>query len=286
MLGIIICVILLTVIIGIMVSFVLQKGPIYASWSAKYQAKLDEKYGRLVRTVSRRYKTLNNLLKVYYSEPPKKTEMHTFECVTNTDYKVFDMDRSIIDYLAAEGRYKYYYKTADIFEEYHDKFVKAETFTTEDALKVAISPEKADFKKYHKYEQDMCKELEVDFNDYSFTFTVVLLDSKRNITEKQEVVKTFDEIIEYCGQIDFHEGVKREHKRSVSASQRMRIFKRDQYCCQMCGAKGPALGGTAVLKAVPKVPLSANGTLEDSNIITICSACEPIKKRNEQNGDF
>lgn len=55
-------------------------------------------------------------------------------------------------------------------------------------------------------------------------------------------------------------------------SRRKRIYKRDDFKCQDCGARGGPYG-SAELHAHHLVPLSAGGTNELDNLITVCAPC-------------
>jgi len=58
-------------------------------------------------------------------------------------------------------------------------------------------------------------------------------------------------------------------RRNVSLKQRVTILERDNYTCQMCGARAPQ----AVLHIDHKHPFSRGGQTEDSNLWALCSDC-------------
>lgn len=53
---------------------------------------------------------------------------------------------------------------------------------------------------------------------------------------------------------------------------RRRVYRRDGYTCQNCGAKGGPRGGVE-LHAHHVVPKSSGGTHRERNLITVCKAC-------------
>lgn len=55
-------------------------------------------------------------------------------------------------------------------------------------------------------------------------------------------------------------------------SRRTEVYKRDDFKCQDCGARGGPYG-SAELHAHHLVPLSSGGTNDMSNLITVCEAC-------------
>ncbi|PSP95078.1 hypothetical protein BRC91_03490 [Halobacteriales archaeon QS_4_62_28] len=55
-------------------------------------------------------------------------------------------------------------------------------------------------------------------------------------------------------------------------SRRKKVYRRDGYTCQNCGAKGGPKGNTE-LHAHHIVPKSKGGTHETSNLQTVCSEC-------------
>lgn len=72
-------------------------------------------------------------------------------------------------------------------------------------------------------------------------------------------------------------------ERTVTHSQRQRILRRDNFTCQLCGARGPGarpVGGTAELRVDHKLPFSRGGTDDDSNLWTLCFECNSGKSDN------
>jgi 5-methylcytosine-specific restriction endonuclease McrA len=66
--------------------------------------------------------------------------------------------------------------------------------------------------------------------------------------------------------------------RHIPADQRARILARDDYTCQMCGAKVGDLdpynpGRTVRLEVDHIVPISLGGTNDDDNLQTVCNVC-------------
>ena len=61
--------------------------------------------------------------------------------------------------------------------------------------------------------------------------------------------------------------------RSVSPLQRQRILRRDNFTCQLCGAKGPGAGGDVPLEVDHKLPFSMGGDDSDNNLWTLCQEC-------------
>jgi 5-methylcytosine-specific restriction endonuclease McrA len=55
------------------------------------------------------------------------------------------------------------------------------------------------------------------------------------------------------------------------------VYKRDNYTCQECGAKGKRVGGEAEINCHHIVSLSKNGTNDYSNLITLCDDCHTKK---------
>lgn len=58
-------------------------------------------------------------------------------------------------------------------------------------------------------------------------------------------------------------------RRSIKLKTRIKVFERDNYTCQYCGAKPPE----AILHIDHIVPWSKGGTNDMSNLITACSLC-------------
>lgn len=62
---------------------------------------------------------------------------------------------------------------------------------------------------------------------------------------------------------------------------RRRIYKRDNYTCRNCGARG-GRGGNAELHAHHIVPKSKGGVHDDANLVTLCEPChDAIHKRTK-----
>lgn len=70
------------------------------------------------------------------------------------------------------------------------------------------------------------------------------------------------------------------HTRNIRASQRQRILRRDNFTCQLCGARGPAVGGSAILHVDHIKPFSKGGLTVDDNLWTLCSDCNLGKSNN------
>lgn len=69
-------------------------------------------------------------------------------------------------------------------------------------------------------------------------------------------------------------------ERTVTLSQRQRIMRRDNFTCQLCGARGTGarpVSGTAELRVDHKLPFSKGGTDDDSNLWTLCFECNSGK---------
>ena len=54
---------------------------------------------------------------------------------------------------------------------------------------------------------------------------------------------------------------------------RREVYKRDNYTCQRCGAKGKKVGGDAEINCHHIVPRSRGGTDNSYNLITLCEEC-------------
>jgi len=72
----------------------------------------------------------------------------------------------------------------------------------------------------------------------------------------------------------------RSRSRSVGPKQRQRILRRDNFTCQLCGAKGPGAGGSAELEVDHKLPFSLGGSDKDSNLWTLCKDCNRGKSND------
>jgi hypothetical protein len=59
------------------------------------------------------------------------------------------------------------------------------------------------------------------------------------------------------------------HRKSISARERIRIFRRDDYTCQYCGATGPMVP----LHLDHVIPVSSGGGNNDRNLVTACQTC-------------
>lgn len=70
---------------------------------------------------------------------------------------------------------------------------------------------------------------------------------------------------------------RKAHKNSKGLSLRFRIFKRDNYRCQLCGAT--AQDGVR-LEMDHKVPRAKGGTDDESNLWTLCFECNRGKRDN------
>ena len=70
----------------------------------------------------------------------------------------------------------------------------------------------------------------------------------------------------------------------ISRALRAAVFRRDNYTCQQCGARGSDRGVQLVVDH--KKPLKRGGTNEMSNLQTLCSKCNAQKgARNTGYGD-
>jgi hypothetical protein len=57
---------------------------------------------------------------------------------------------------------------------------------------------------------------------------------------------------------------------AISAKKRFEIFKRDGYCCQLCGAKA---SDGAVLHVDHRIAVVKGGPSDDANLWTLCDRC-------------
>jgi hypothetical protein len=64
-----------------------------------------------------------------------------------------------------------------------------------------------------------------------------------------------------------------EDARRVMRSQRFRILKRDDFTCQYCGRRAPAV----VLQVDHRVPVRYGGGNMDDNLVTACEDCNQGK---------
>lgn len=60
-----------------------------------------------------------------------------------------------------------------------------------------------------------------------------------------------------------------ERQRSVAASARFRILRRDKFQCRYCGQAAPFV----TLEVDHVIPVAKGGTSDDSNLITACLDC-------------
>lgn len=60
-----------------------------------------------------------------------------------------------------------------------------------------------------------------------------------------------------------------EKRQSISKTLRFEVFKRDEFTCQYCGRKPPAV----VLEVDHIVPITEGGTNADHNLLTSCFDC-------------
>lgn len=65
----------------------------------------------------------------------------------------------------------------------------------------------------------------------------------------------------------------REPRRAIRPSERLRIFRRDRYACQYCGATSPDVR----LAVDHVVPLARGGTNDERNLVTACVPCNAGK---------
>lgn len=65
------------------------------------------------------------------------------------------------------------------------------------------------------------------------------------------------------------------------ASRRKQVYRRDNYTCQNCGAKGGPKGGVE-LHAHHVVPVSKGGSHKVSNLTTVCKECHDAIHGNHQ----
>lgn len=68
--------------------------------------------------------------------------------------------------------------------------------------------------------------------------------------------------------------------RSISGKMRLRIFKRDNYACLICG-KSPATQHGTILHLDHIVPVSKGGDSDDKNLRTLCNKCN-LGRGNDQ----
>lgn len=59
------------------------------------------------------------------------------------------------------------------------------------------------------------------------------------------------------------------NRKNLSAGQRFKILKRDNFTCQYCGAKGPDVE----LQIDHITPVCLGGTNKDYNLVTACKSC-------------
>lgn len=91
-------------------------------------------------------------------------------------------------------------------------------------------------------------------------------------------IKIFlDDILE--GSIIPIDHLKKENKNQRSnlpKALRYKIFRRDKFCCQGCGARAPEVE----IEVDHKIPVSKGGTDEESNLVTLCRDCNRGKGAN------
>lgn len=73
---------------------------------------------------------------------------------------------------------------------------------------------------------------------------------------------------------------KSDRIRGVTQDLRYKVFKRDNYCCQICGKKGQRNGGTSLLHIDHVVPIFFGGSNEEYNLQTLCRECN-LKKSDK-----
>jgi hypothetical protein len=61
----------------------------------------------------------------------------------------------------------------------------------------------------------------------------------------------------------------KKNKTTIPAKLRLKILKRDNYTCQMCGAKAPEVQ----IHVDHAIPLSRGGLTEEKNLRTLCKDC-------------
>lgn len=62
----------------------------------------------------------------------------------------------------------------------------------------------------------------------------------------------------------------REYKNKQYQANRLRVLKRDDYCCYYCGSPANTVDHL--------VPLSKGGTHEEHNLVACCTRCNSSKK--------
>jgi hypothetical protein len=68
---------------------------------------------------------------------------------------------------------------------------------------------------------------------------------------------------------------------NVSLRTRQRIFRRDRFTCQLCGARPPDVR----IEIDHKTPVSLGGTTDDLNLWTLCFSCNRGKANLYDDGD-
>lgn len=61
--------------------------------------------------------------------------------------------------------------------------------------------------------------------------------------------------------------------RNIDTKTKYYIFERDNYTCQMCGAKGERIGGNAILHIDHIIPINVGGSNQISNLQVLCNRC-------------
>lgn len=68
---------------------------------------------------------------------------------------------------------------------------------------------------------------------------------------------------------------KKKRRKSISRTQRVRIYKRDGYCCVACGFDGRRKPKTLTIDH--RIPVVHGGSNSDSNLQTMCFPCNNAK---------
>lgn len=164
-----------------------------------------------------------------------------------TDYVTKEFKRDYLSIHTKQGDYTSKYKTAvgDL-----QRYFRRTLFNDDDSVKEET---------YNRLSN--CK-TNGEFNNYVRDYLKELLDNRGNNT-------TGKGYWEYIGN-------ETDRQRTVSNAQRQQILRRDNFTCQLCGARGPGARpnpGNAVLKVDHKLPFSKGGTDDDSNLWTLCEEC-------------
>ena len=259
---------------------------------------------RMVKSGSSRYKDLVKLWNDHNFDSINYNDGFKYDCKNAQRCRYFNYDEHLINYLKRNSEYKDYIDASIDYDKYLSELFDTSGKTSPERFEKLWPNKLSLYSKFKVYEDMMCEYYTLSLSDtYNFTITTYYYTPSTHIYRERYSTYSFDTIISICKAIDnnkFNDIVIKpskmyvdtisdsdvsvvnypNRKRTVGTKQRQRILRRDNFTCCMCGAKGPAAGGNAVLHVDHIRPFSKGGSDNDDNLWTLCADCN-LGKSND-----